>query len=171
MRSVARVEKPSVEPPHLINSALHACIMRILQKYAANRESMDTLLKYIKSMNTMIESILPKGRPCPSMLKEQLRIFSEYVYIFIPKPSLSASISSRWVNECVYRGVQSVTTAVARLQGGEDDTVMKKLGRGTSQTLRADEIADALDGYVKDLSWHINNLMVGRSTHTNRKGA
>ena len=65
------------------------------------------------------------------------------------------------MNKCVYRSIQGVATAVARLQGGgEEDTTTKKLKRGASQTLRGDKIADELDGYVKDLSWHISNLMV-----------
>ena len=48
-------------------------------------ESMDTLRKHIKSMNAMIESVLPKDRPCPLRLKEQLHIFSEYVHMFNPQ--------------------------------------------------------------------------------------
>ena len=71
------------------------------------------------------------------------------------------------MNECIYRGVESVTTAVARLQGGDEDTATKKFMRGASQTLHADKIAEELDGYVKDLSWHISNLMVRRGSRTN----
>ena len=75
----------SVELRYLIDSALHARIMRVLQKYTANRESMDTLRKRTESMNAIVKSVLPKDRPCPSTLREQLRIFSEYVHIFILK--------------------------------------------------------------------------------------
>ena len=46
---------------------------------------------------------------------------------------------------------------------------MMKFKRKASQTLRADKIADELDGFVKDLSWHISNLMVRRGSRTNRK--
>ena len=67
---------------YLIDSALHAQITRVSQKYASNRESMDMLQKQIKSMNTMIESVRPKGRPCPPKLEEQLGIFSKYVRIY-----------------------------------------------------------------------------------------
>ena len=131
---------------------------------------MDTLRKHIKSMNTVIESALPKDRSCPPMLREQLRIFNEYVHMFIPK-SANLSAPSRRTKECVYRGVQNVTTAVARLQGGEKDTTTKKLIRGASQTLRADRIADELEGYVKDLSWYMSNLTVSCGSRTNWKGA
>ena len=72
----------SVELRHLIDSALHAQITRVSQKYASNRDSMDMLQKHIESMNTMIESVLPKDGPCPPKLKEQLGIFSKYVRIF-----------------------------------------------------------------------------------------
>ena len=75
----------SVELRYLIDSALHGRIMRVSQKYASNRESTATLRKHIESMNPMIESVLPKDRPCPLRLKEQLRIFSEYVEMFIPE--------------------------------------------------------------------------------------
>ena len=46
---------------------------------------MDTLQKHIESMNAMVESVLPKDRACPPTLKEQLRIFGEYVHMFIPE--------------------------------------------------------------------------------------
>ena len=71
------------------------------------------------------------------------------------------------MNECVYRGVESIATAVADLEGGEEDTAMMKLKRGASQIVRADRIADELDGFVKDLSWHISNFMVRRDSRTN----
>ena len=77
--------RPSVELRYLIDSALHIRIMRVLQKYASNLDSMDTLRKHIESMNAMVESILPKDGACPPMLKEQLRIFGEYVHMFIHK--------------------------------------------------------------------------------------
>ena len=44
---------------------------------------------------------------------------------------------------------------------------MTKLKRGASQTLRGDKIADQLDGFVKDLSWHMSNLMVRNGNRTN----
>ena len=47
---------------------------------------------------------------------------------------------------------------------------MMKLKQGGSQLVRADKIADELDGFVKDLSWHISNLMVRRGSRMNRKG-
>ena len=75
----------SVELRYLIDSALHGRIMRVSQKYASNRESIASLRKHIEHMNPMIESALPKGRPCSLRLKEQLRIFSEYVHMFIPE--------------------------------------------------------------------------------------
>ena len=78
-----------------------------------------------------------------------------------------ASVSSCCINEWVDRGVQSIATAVADLQGGAEDTTMMKLKRGASQTVRADNIAGQLDGFVKDLSWHISNLMVRRGSRTN----
>ena len=72
---------------YLIDSALHAQITRVSQKYASNRESMSMLRRHIESLNAMVKSVIPKDRPCPPVLKEQLRIFSEYVCIFIPKPA------------------------------------------------------------------------------------
>ena len=66
---------------YLIDSALHAQITRVSQKYASNRESMDVLQKHIESMNTMIKSVRPKDGPYPPKLEEQLGIFSNYVGI------------------------------------------------------------------------------------------
>ena len=66
----------------------------VLQKYASNQESMATLQEHIESMNTMIESVLPKGTPCPSMLQNPLRIFHEYVRISIPKLANLPSVPS-----------------------------------------------------------------------------
>ena len=60
---------------------------------------------------------------------------------------------------------------MADLQGGGEDTAMMKLKQGASQIVRADKIADELDGFVKDLSWHISNLMVRRGSGINRTGA
>ena len=72
----------SVELRRLIDSAPHAHVARVLQKYASNRESMSLLRKHIECLNAMVKSVIPKDRPCPPTLKEQLRIFSEYVCIF-----------------------------------------------------------------------------------------
>ena len=72
----------SLKLRHLIAFAPHARVARLLQKYASNRESMSTLRKHIECLNAMVESVIPKDRPCPPTLKEQLRIFCEYVYIF-----------------------------------------------------------------------------------------
>ena len=47
---------------------------------------MATLRQHIESLNAMVESVLPKDKPCPPLLREQLRIFSEYVHLFIPQP-------------------------------------------------------------------------------------
>ena len=44
---------------------------------------MIALRAHIESMNAMVESVFPKNRPCPATLKEQLRIFSEYVHIHL----------------------------------------------------------------------------------------
>ena len=72
------------------------------------------------------------------------------------------------MNECVYRGVQGgIITVVAKLQGGEKDTRKMKLKWRASQTLRANQIADELNGYVKTLSWHLHNLMVRCGILTN----
>ena len=46
---------------------------------------------------------------------------------------------------------------------------MTKLKRGVSQTLRGGKIADALDGYVQNLSWHLDNLMVRCGNRANRR--
>ena len=42
-----------------------------------------------------------------------------------------------------------------------------KLKWRASQTLRANKIADELNGYVKTLSWHLHNLMVRCGKLTN----
>ena len=76
------------------------------------------------------------------------------------------SVSSCRVNEWVDRAVQSIATAVADLQGGAENTTMK-LKQGASQIVRADKIADQLEEFVKDLSWHISNLMVRCGSRTN----
>ena len=66
--------------------------MRVLQKYTANRECMDTLRKRTESMNAIVKSVLPKDRPCPPTLREQLRIFSEYVCIFTRTQAIQTHI-------------------------------------------------------------------------------
>ena len=40
------------------------------------------LQKRIESMNAMFKSVLPKGKPCPPKLEEQLGIFNECVRKF-----------------------------------------------------------------------------------------
>ena len=59
--------------------------MRVLQKYASNRESMDTLQKHIESINAVLKLVVPEDGPCPPKLREQLRIFREYVHTSISK--------------------------------------------------------------------------------------
>ena len=65
----------------LTSYAFFVCIIRVSQKYAANRESMDMLQKNINSMNIMIRSASQGG--WPQNLEDHLRIFSEYVQILI----------------------------------------------------------------------------------------
>ena len=77
------------------------------------------------------------------------------------------SVSSCCIDERVDRGVQSIATAVADLQGGAENTTMMKLKQGASQIVRADKIAEELEGFVKDLSWHISKFMVRRGSRTN----
>ena len=79
----------------------------MLQKYASNREAMVVLQKRIESMNTMIKSALPKDKPCPPKLKEQLAALSRYVPIFVLKPHASQSCLHTdiptWLQECAKR--------------------------------------------------------------------
>ena len=58
-----------------------------------------------------------------------------------------------------YRNIEDVNAAVIKLLG-EEDTGMRKIVTGVSQTLRAKNIAQELDGYVKKLSWYLEDLTV-----------
>ena len=140
----------------------------MLQKYASNRESMVILKKRIESLNTTIESVVPKGGPCPSKLKEQLDIFSKYVRVSSVKSKVKSRVVS--LTRCGYRNVETVAIEVGRLQGNEGDRTTKKLARGASQTLRADKIADELDSYVRNLSGYLDSLMVRVDSSANNSG-
>ena len=131
----------SVEVRHLIDSAPYAHVVRTLQKYASNRESMDMLQKHIESMNTMIKSVRPKDGPCPPKLEEQLGIFSKYVGTFRGSPVASIALTC----PCEYRNVERVAVAVGKLKGDKEDPTTQKIAQKISQALRKDKVAEALE--------------------------
>ena len=56
--------------------------------------------------------------------------------------------------------METVTSAVERLKGNEEDPATRKIVRGVSQALRKDKITEELDGYVKSLSWYLDSFTV-----------
>ena len=49
---------------------------------------------------------------------------------------------------------------MTKLEDSESHTRTKKMIRIASQAIRADKIAEELDGYVKNLSWYLDSLTV-----------
>ena len=56
--------------------------------------------------------------------------------------------------------MKNINAAVVELLGSEEDTRTKKIMTGVSQALCAEDIAQELDGYMRKISWYLEDLTV-----------